>query len=99
NASGRLLFSGALQGSGVSTVAPTNNQALMSTRNGFKEIIGRRGDAFPDATGTLVSGVPATDAAQYNTVGNSATADMNNAGRVVYPATLRTAAAGTPTTN
>jgi hypothetical protein len=98
---GKLLWTGALQGTGVNTTGSTTtgtNQGLFSTRNGFAEVIARRGDSYPDATGaTFTSGV-ATDGIAYRSINTGGAMDMNNSGRVVYSATFRTTAGAVPTT-
>jgi hypothetical protein len=101
NDSGKLLITGAMQGSGVNTTGGTTtgtNQGLVSTRNGYAEMIARRGDSFPDSTGaTYVGG--STDGVAYKAITTAGGADMNNAGHVVYSSTLRTSTGATPTTN
>lgn len=97
NNNGKLLFSNTLQGSAIVTTGNSNQLALLSTRNGSIEIVARRGDAFPDANGVLVGGVPAGEAAVYNAPGTGAAGScMNDQGRLVFTSTLRTASTGTP---
>lgn len=97
NNNGKLLFSNTLQGTAVVTSGNSNNTALLSTRNGSLEIVARRGDAFPDANGVLVAGVPAGEAAVYNSISTGASgSNMNDQGRLVFVSSLRTASTGTP---
>jgi hypothetical protein len=101
NDSGKLLFTGAMQGTAVNTNTSSlvgTNQGLMSTRNGYAEVVARRGDAFPDAAGAPATGI-ATDGTQYRAIATGSAADMNNAGRIVFSSTLRTSANLAPTTN
>jgi MYXO-CTERM domain-containing protein len=100
NDGGKLLWTGDLQGAAVNTTAGSpagvgvgNSKALMSTRSGFQEVIARRGDSFPDATGATFTSTTATDGVCYRTITTGSALDMNNAGRVVYSASLRTSAA------
>ena len=101
--SGGLLWAGALQGSNVNTTtsgglptAANNAQGLISTRQGFEELIAQRGNSFPDSSGSFYTGA-STDGVQYNTVASAP--DMNNAGSVVFSSSLRTSGGATPTTN
>jgi hypothetical protein len=101
NDSGKLLFTGAMQGTGVNTTGGTTsgtNQGLMSTRNGYAEVIARRNSVFPDASGNPATGA-STDGVQYRSINTGAACDMNNAGRVVFSSSLNTSAGATPTTN
>lgn len=97
NNNGKLLFSNTLQGSAVTTTGASNQFALLTTRNGSAEIVARRNDAFPDSNGVLVSGVPAGEAAVYNSPGTGAAgSNLNDQGRLIFTSTLRTASTGTP---
>lgn len=103
SASGKVLFTGALQGTGVNTTGSTTtgtNQGIFSTRNGFTEVIARRNFSFPDSTGAVFTSGTSTDGVAIRSVNTGSTAfDMNNAGRVVYSASLNTAAGASATTN
>ncbi|HMN39888.1 MAG TPA: hypothetical protein PKE29_03520 [Phycisphaerales bacterium] len=99
--SGKLLWTGALQGTGVNTTGGTTtgtNQGLFSTRNGYAEVIARRGDSFPDASGAAFTSGTSTDGVAYRSVNTGTSMDMNGSGRVAYSASLRTSAGTTPAT-
>jgi hypothetical protein len=99
--SGKLLWTGALQGTGVNTTGGTTtgtNQGLFSTRNGYAEVIARRNSSFPDASGVPFTSGTSTDGVAYRSINTGTSMDMNNAGRVAYSASLSTSAGAAATT-